>query len=352
MAWLPDDWDQLVRGRHRTTEAPDSARRRAGGQQPRRVSTIAAFTTGTLAVSTAAFAATVPNSPDPAPVTDPNNPHTSVVGASTLSAAFAASASGGTVTLDYRPGGGSAGLAGAIANPDPIFTNLQLTADKSSVTPNGTVMFTVRATEAVTGAPLANQQVKIVAVDGPKWQTTKVLTTDANGAAQVSANLLTTTTITAVFDGNAALRPSVAGSVTVTIQQPRPRGWDSSIPTVIPGSSIGEKAVYLASLQKGKPYVYGAAGPNSFDCSGLVQYVFKHLGRNLPRTAQAQYNYSTKVPQSAKQPGDLIFYGSENNITHVGIYAGNGYMWAAPQTGGVVSLRPIYSSTYKVGRIL
>jgi cell wall-associated NlpC family hydrolase len=59
-----------------------------------------------------------------------------------------------------------------------------------------------------------------------------------------------------------------------------------------------------------------------------------------------------KVPQSGKQPGDLIFYGTPGNIYHVGIYAGNGYMWAAPQTGGVVSLRPIYSSTYKVGRIL
>jgi cell wall-associated NlpC family hydrolase len=248
------------------------------------------------------------------------------------------------------------GLAGAIAAPDPIFTTLALNADKSTVAPNAPVVLTVRATEALTGRPLAGQQVQLVVVNGPKWQATTTLTTDSKGAAQITARLLSTTTITAVFDGGNALRPSVAGAATVTIRQARAGSGSSlvetRIPSVIPGSTIGEKAVYLASLQKGKPYVWGATGPYSFDCSGLVQYVFRQLGRSLPRVAQAQYSYSTKVPQSGKQPGDLIFYGTPGNITHVGIYAGNGYMWAAPATGGVVSLRPIYSKTYMVGRIL
>ncbi|WP_198543109.1 NlpC/P60 family protein, partial [Pseudofrankia sp. BMG5.36] len=116
--------------------------------------------------------------------------------------------------------------------------------------------------------------------------------------------------------------------------------------------TIGEKAVYLASLQAGKPYVWGATGPNAFDCSGFAQYIYKQLGRYLPRTAQQQYNATIHVPQSAKQPGDLIFFGTPDNITHMGIYAGNGYMWAAPQSGDVVKYEPIYTSRYYVGRVL
>ena len=345
MAWLSEEWDQILRSRQRSASSRSgSATRRRTTQPPRRAATIAAFTTGTLAASTAAFAATVPPAPDAA----------TLESGTTREASAIPGIPGQPGTQEAEEAVAAAPLAGAIAEAEPAFTNLTLTADNTTVAPNAPVVLTVRATEA-NGAPLANQRVRLVVVNGPQWQTSTALTTDQNGTAQITARLLSTTTITAVFDGSNALRPSLAGAATITIkapEKPRPSATQQATPTVIPGSSIGEKAVYLASLQKGKPYVYGAEGPNAFDCSGLVQYVFKQLGRSLPRTAQAQYNVSTKVPQSGKQPGDLIFYGTENNITHVGIYAGNGYMWAAPQTGGVVSLRPIYSSTYKVGRIM
>ncbi|KJE24889.1 cell wall-associated hydrolase, invasion-associated protein [Frankia torreyi] len=356
MAWLPEDWEQFVRSRQRPpaphTSSGSGAVRRRTTPPPRRAATIAAFTTGTLAASTAAFAATVPGGTDGAASLD--------AGATPIHEA--AMVGGHGAVGDLTRARTLAPLATAIADHDPVFTNVSITADKSAVAPNTPVVLTVRATEADSGAPLSGQDVRIVVVNGPQWQTSTRLHTDANGTAQITARLLSTTTITAVFDGSNALRPSLAGAATVTITSPL-RGAaglggsgsgsviDQAIPTVIPGSSIGEKAVYLASLNKGKPYVWGAEGPYSFDCSGLVQYVFKQLGRSLPRTAQGQYNVSTKVPQSGKQPGDLIFYGTPGNIYHVGIYAGNGYMWAAPQTGGVVSLRPIYSSTYKVGRI-
>jgi cell wall-associated NlpC family hydrolase len=311
------------------------------------VGTIAAFTTGTLAVSTAAFAATVPSAPDQPTTTDPGAQSSTTFAANALGAMIG---SGETTSTQH----GSTGLAGALANPDPVFTNLTLSADKTTVAPNAPVVLTVKATEAMNGTPLANEQIQMVVVDGPKWQTTTALTTDANGTASITARLLSTTTITAVFDGSSMLRPSVAGAATITVASARASSsyLDTAIPSVVPGSTIGEKAVYLASLQKGKPYVYGAAGPYSFDCSGLVQYVFRQLGRNLPRTAEAQYEATVHVAQSAKQPGDLIFFGPPGGIYHVGIYAGNGYMWAAPQTGGVVSLRPIYSSSYRVGRVM
>lgn len=87
MAWLPDDWDELVRGRHRTDGAPSGARRR-NGNQPRRVSTIAAFTTGTLAVSTAAFAATVPSQDSPSTVDTNPQSNSTTYEASALGAAL------------------------------------------------------------------------------------------------------------------------------------------------------------------------------------------------------------------------------------------------------------------------
>jgi cell wall-associated NlpC family hydrolase len=114
--------------------------------------------------------------------------------------------------------------------------------------------------------------------------------------------------------------------------------------------TLGDRAVFLASTEAGKPYVYGAAGPDSFDCSGLVQYVYQKLGVSLPRTTQAQYAATRRVAPGSEQPGDLIFFGTPGNIDHVGIYAGSGKMWVAPHTGDVVKLEAIYAA-YSVGHV-
>ncbi|WP_242605866.1 C40 family peptidase [Frankia sp. Cppng1_Ct_nod] len=152
----------------------------------------------------------------------------------------------------------------------------------------------------------------------------------------------------AVASPSSSASPSSAagsGSATATATATDPAGSSAS------ASSLGAKIVYLASKQAGKPYMWGAQGPNAFDCSGLVQYVYKQLGRNIPRVTDAQYAAAQKVSQGAKQPGDLIFFGSPGNIYHVGIYAGNDMIWAAPHSGTVVRLQKIYSSHYLVGRI-
>jgi cell wall-associated NlpC family hydrolase len=120
----------------------------------------------------------------------------------------------------------------------------------------------------------------------------------------------------------------------------------------IPNSStLGWSAVVNASHQGGKPYVYGAAGPSSFDCSGLVQYVYGLSGRSLPRTAQEQYNAIQHISQSAKQPGDLLFWGAPYGVYHVGIYAGWNMMWDAPTPGSTVTFRPMWDNSYVVGRV-
>ena len=111
------------------------------------------------------------------------------------------------------------------------------------------------------------------------------------------------------------------------------------------GSASGRAGAALqeAYRQIGKPYVYGGAGPNSFDCSGLTAWAFGHAGIALPHSAADQYNYGFHVPPSALQPGDLVFFSEGGYIGHVGIYVGSGNMIDAPHSGSYVGVRPLYS---------
>jgi cell wall-associated NlpC family hydrolase len=113
----------------------------------------------------------------------------------------------------------------------------------------------------------------------------------------------------------------------------------------------GNHAVNIATQYIGTPYVYGGAQPGGFDCSGLTQYVYGQLGKYLPRSAEQQYEYVQKIPQSWVQKGDLIFFGSPGAVYHVGIYVGNGMIEHAPTPGQVVSIIPIWTSQYYVGRV-
>ncbi|MDP9116208.1 MAG: C40 family peptidase [Actinomycetota bacterium] len=100
------------------------------------------------------------------------------------------------------------------------------------------------------------------------------------------------------------------------------------------------KAVAFALHEVGKPYVYGAAGPGSYDCSGLTMAAWASAGVSLPHSSEDQFNYGRAVPLSALQPGDLVFlYGPPPG--HVTIYIGAGLMVSAPQTGENVSVVPL-----------
>src|SRR5699024_10516340 len=102
----------------------------------------------------------------------------------------------------------------------------------------------------------------------------------------------------------------------------------------------------VAREQLGKPYVYGATGPDSFDCSGLTSYVFKNgAGITLPRTSKDQSTAGRYVSKSELQPGDLIFFNtSGRGISHVGIYIGNDEMIHAPSSGKNVEVTKITSN--------
>lgn len=101
-----------------------------------------------------------------------------------------------------------------------------------------------------------------------------------------------------------------------------------------------EKAIAFARAQIGKPYVWGATGPDSYDCSGLTQAAWKAAGVTLPRTTYDQVNAGTTVPLAAALPGDLVFF--YDDVTHVGIYIGNGMMIHAPKPGAYVREESVY----------
>ncbi|MEU9354306.1 NlpC/P60 family protein [Streptomyces griseoloalbus] len=112
------------------------------------------------------------------------------------------------------------------------------------------------------------------------------------------------------------------------------------------------KALAFARAQVGKPYVWGATGPGSYHCSGLTQGAWKAAGVTIPRTTYDQVDAGTTVPVSQAQPGDLVFF--YDDITHVGIYIGNGMMIHAPKPGTYVREESIYydgeSSVHSVVR--
>lgn len=115
--------------------------------------------------------------------------------------------------------------------------------------------------------------------------------------------------------------------------------------------TLGSQILALAAAELGKPYVWGAAGPWGFDCSGLVQYVYNQVGISLPHSATAQGNGGVWVSQGEAQPGDLILFGNSSYYYHVGIYAGDGMMYHAPQPGDVVKLASIWTNDYTVVRV-
>jgi cell wall-associated NlpC family hydrolase len=123
---------------------------------------------------------------------------------------------------------------------------------------------------------------------------------------------------------------TAAQKQTVTATSTIGAGGSTTATNNVPTSSQAGKAVAYAYSKLGDPYLYGATGPSSFDCSGLVQAAWAYAGVSIPRTTYAQVAALPAVSTSNLQPGDLLFMDGDG---HVGIYVGGGYLIDAPQTG-------------------
>ena len=112
-----------------------------------------------------------------------------------------------------------------------------------------------------------------------------------------------------------------------------------------------ERVVRIAASKAGTPYRYGATGPRAFDCSGYTRWVFRKVGRYLPRTSSAQARATRHIRRSQRHRGDLVFFRSGGHVYHVGIYAGRGRIWHAPRSGERVHRERIWTRSVSYGRV-
>lgn len=139
--------------------------------------------------------------------------------------------------------------------------------------------------------------------------------------------------VTAAFAAlSSSEKATLAGSVF-------PPGYDPAtvLRGLVPGSN--GSALQAALTQVGKPYVWGATGPDGYDCSGLMVWAYKQIGKTVPRSSQAQAASGTPVRKEDLQPGDLVLYYSD--ASHVGMYAGNGNIVHASTFGVPVKVAPL-----------
>jgi peptidoglycan DL-endopeptidase CwlO len=127
-------------------------------------------------------------------------------------------------------------------------------------------------------------------------------------------------------------------------------GPEVDAPAPPSGTGAGVRALRAAAAQLGKAYQWGATGPARFDCSGLTSFSFRQAGITLPRSSSQQARVGRPVAFDDLQPGDLVFF--YNPVSHVGIYAGDGKMINAPQTGDVVRYQAVNTRTFSGARRL
>ena len=114
-------------------------------------------------------------------------------------------------------------------------------------------------------------------------------------------------------------------------------------------------AYQVAINQQGDPYVYGADGPNAFDCSGLTKYSFGKAGLYLPRSSDSQWRYVRHIKRENAQRGDFVFFYNSSGVYHRGLFAGRvdgvPLMWHAPHSGTVVRRDKIWTSRWLAGTL-
>jgi cell wall-associated NlpC family hydrolase len=199
----------------------------------------------------------------------------------------------------------------------------------------------------------------LMELSGNRSAQTKQLLTDASQLASVEQEMQRTESGIAGLKHQLAAHKSSLGklidtqkatlaSLTVPQQQTVQTnsigsgGTTSSTYTGTTSTQAG-KAVAFAYAQLGKPYQWGATGPGSFDCSGLVQAAWAAAGVSIPRTTYSQWAALPHIASSAIQPGDLLYYDGEG---HVAMYVGGGYIIDAPQTGMDIQKIPMNNSWY------
>lgn len=201
-----------------------------------------------------------------------------------------------------------------------------------------------------------------VSEEAPVIETEEVEATQDNTQASTTDNTTTNNNTNSNYDTNSNNNTSTNNSQSSNSNRPssnnsgqaekpaqKPAQDNESYNPPASNTSAAQAVVNLAYAKIGSPYVWGAEGPNSFDCSGLTSYVYKQAaGVSLPRSSSAQAGYGQTVSKSNLQAGDLVFFTTNGtgNVSHVGIYIGGGNMIHSPKPGQSVHVTSINSSYY------
>lgn len=224
--------------------------------------------------------------------------------------------------------------------PPPVRTRSHLRAARSVVVKGryvkmrGTVTYGSRK---VHGA-LARLQVR----RGSTWQTIRRKPIPARGTTTFQIRPMWSHHYRLVYAGDHRLARSVSKPIRVKVVKPRH------------ARNTGARARVMAVARslRGRPYVFGAAGPRAFDCSGYTKYVFRKVRVSLPHKADLQKRRGVHVRRGAARPGDLVLFLRGGYAYHVGIYAGGSYMYDSPRPGATVGKHKIWSRNVTFRRVL
>jgi peptidoglycan DL-endopeptidase CwlO len=237
--------------------------------------------------------------------------------------------------LMATPGAYAATPVVSAAATAKVKPSIHTTLSARSITKGKQVRVTVRYYNPRSGAAVTSGTVRLQAYRSGKWTTWATQNLSSSGVANLFAKPAVSGYFRTVYLGNGKYTSHTGVKLAISVK-----------------SGTGARIVAEAQRHLGALYKFGSAGPKRFDCSGFTMYVYKKtIGASLPHKANLQQKYGTAVSKSKAQIGDLIVFRSGSYGSHVGIYAGNGYMYDSPHTGARVTKRKIYETNYVVRRL-
>jgi peptidoglycan DL-endopeptidase CwlO len=242
----------------------------------------------------------------------------------------------------------SVAVAGYENSGQTSILGLLTTGDPSAVLSQASLLLQVEGTHNAQATQFLSLAKELSTIKEQRQRT-------ETGVAQLAAQYATQhKSITQLLDTQKSLLSSLTTEQQTQVAESTVGGSTTSTPSVVttpvaytgPTSTQAGKAVAYAFAQIGKPYVWGATGPDSFDCSGLMVAAWGAAGVSLPRTTYDQWASLPHIPLSDLQPGDMILYNGES---HVAMYVGNGMIIDAPHTGADVEEIPRSTDWYSAG---
>jgi len=234
----------------------------------------------------------------------------------------------------------TAATAAKPAKPALIRTRSHVRASRSTVVKGHYVRVRGKVTYGAT--TVRRGIVRLQVRSGSAWKNSKSMRIPARGIVTFTVRPGRTHHFRLSYPGGHLLARSASRSIRIVVKKPR----------ITSASRSRARVMAVARSLSGRPYVFGAAGPRAFDCSGYTKYVFRKVRVSLPHKADLQKRRGVRVARGAARPGDLVLFLSGGHAYHVGIYAGGRYMYDSPRPGLSVGKHTIWSRNVIFRRVI